>query len=257
MKTAVEWNSFFDNWGIKTVGRNDVAKEAYVPNAGQRQAIESAGFLPAPDKDSSQLITMNVLLEPGQDSVMASYYLALRSGQARRRPEARMGRQLIRDWLQPGDSLLVGNIGPRVYALKTGSLSEGNVCAEQLASALPAEVIRARAAAASGPAPRQSVERREFVRNPYVVAGALLRAQGRCEVPACTRELFRRTDGTPYLEVHHLIPLAEDGLDTLSNVAAICPSCHREMHHGARGVQQTAAVHAHVETVMAAAGGRP
>jgi len=154
---------------------------------------------------------------------MASYYLARRSEKAGRTPEARLGRALTGKWLKPGDTLLLANIGRCVYALRTGSLPADNSSAERLASALLDHVIRTRAAAASGPAPRRIASRMEFLRNPYVVAAALLRARGGCEMPACTRELFTRPDGTTYLEVHHLVPLASDGPDTLSNVAALCP----------------------------------
>jgi len=252
----MNWDFFFDNWGVKTVTANDIAKLAYVPNAEQRQALNAAGFLPAPDSNLPQLISVNVLLEPGIDSVMTSYYLARRSEKAGRAPEARLGRALTGKWLKPGDTLLLANIGRCVYALRTGSLPADNSSAERLASSLPDHVIHTRAAAASGPAPRRIASRTEFLRNPYVVAAALLRARGGCEMPACTRELFTRPDGTPYLEVHHLVPLASDGPDTLSNVAALCPSCHREVHHGAHGARQTAAVLAHV-TAVTAAGGQP
>jgi len=36
----------------------------------------------------------------------------------------------------------------------------------------------------------------------------------------------------PYLEVHHVVPLAKDGSDTPENTVAICPACHRELHFG-------------------------
>jgi len=38
--------------------------------------------------------------------------------------------------------------------------------------------------------------------------------------------------GTPYLEVHHRVPLAENGEDTVENAVAICPNCHRKAHDG-------------------------
>ena len=38
--------------------------------------------------------------------------------------------------------------------------------------------------------------------------------------------------GTPYLEVHHRVPLAENGEDTVKNAVAICPNCHRKAHDG-------------------------
>lgn len=39
-------------------------------------------------------------------------------------------------------------------------------------------------------------------------------------------------EGQPFLEVHHINRLADDGPDTPENVAAICPNCHREAHYG-------------------------
>jgi 5-methylcytosine-specific restriction protein A len=71
-----------------------------------------------------------------------------------------------------------------------------------------------------------------FTRSPDVVAEALLRAKGFCE--RCKRQapFLRKSDGSPYLEVHHKIPLSEDGEDTLENVLALCPNCHREVHFG-------------------------
>lgn len=71
-----------------------------------------------------------------------------------------------------------------------------------------------------------------FDRNPDVVAEALLRAGGRCEKCRQPAPFLRRSDGSPYLEVHHRIPLAQQGEDTLDNVLALCPNCHRQMHHG-------------------------
>lgn len=38
-------------------------------------------------------------------------------------------------------------------------------------------------------------------------------------------------DGLPYLEVHHVMPLACHGSDTPSNAVALCPNCHRRCHY--------------------------
>ncbi|MGL6002403.1 MAG: HNH endonuclease, partial [Plesiomonas sp.] len=43
----------------------------------------------------------------------------------------------------------------------------------------------------------------------------------------------RKSDGTPYLEVHHKIFLSDGGEDTVENSIALCPNCHRELHFGA------------------------
>jgi|SRR3990167_1944531 len=69
----------------------------------------------------------------------------------------------------------------------------------------------------------------EFARDPEVVAWVIRRAGGQCE--ACERPApFTRTDGTPFLEVHHLRQLADMGTDRISNTIAACPNCHRELH---------------------------
>ncbi len=71
-----------------------------------------------------------------------------------------------------------------------------------------------------------------FVRNPDVVAEALHRAAGVCEVCVQPAPFTRKSNGTPYLEVHHKIRLADGGLDTLENAVALCPNCHRASHYG-------------------------
>lgn len=69
-------------------------------------------------------------------------------------------------------------------------------------------------------------------RDPDVIAEALERAAGRCEWCEELAPFLRRSDNTPFLEVHHLQPLAEDGQDTLKNARALCPNCHRKAHFG-------------------------
>ena len=79
-----------------------------------------------------------------------------------------------------------------------------------------------------------------FLRDPDVCAEVLLRAQGRCEICGNRAPFIRVSDGTPYLEVHHITPLHEGGADDLSNVVAICPNCHREQHFGVNARRNTA-----------------
>ncbi|WP_316778914.1 HNH endonuclease signature motif containing protein [Pedobacter antarcticus] len=60
---------------------------------------------------------------------------------------------------------------------------------------------------------------------------ALMRADGKCEL--CRNKApFKTKTGLPYLEVHHIFKLADDGPDHPNNVAALCPNCHREAHFG-------------------------
>lgn len=71
-----------------------------------------------------------------------------------------------------------------------------------------------------------------YKRNADVVAEALYRALGKCEKCKQSAPFLRNSDGSPYLEVHHNIPLAKGGEDTLENVQALCPNCHRRVHFG-------------------------
>lgn len=71
-----------------------------------------------------------------------------------------------------------------------------------------------------------------FERNPDVVVEVLRRAGGHCEECEAKAPFSRRSNGTPYLEVHHRRPLSENGDDTVENAMALCPNCHRQSHFG-------------------------
>lgn len=91
---------------------------------------------------------------------------------------------------------------------------------------------KARLAAAPRLPRRVEVITTVFARNPDVVVEVLLRAQGCCEVCEKDAPFIRKSDGSPYLEVHHRIPLAAGGEDVVENAFALCPNCHREAHYG-------------------------
>lgn len=75
-----------------------------------------------------------------------------------------------------------------------------------------------------------TVSKTEYYRDPLVKAWTLQNASGVCDL--CNHEgPFIDKSGKPFLEVHHIIPLAENGTDTVDNVAALCPNCHRKCHH--------------------------
>jgi len=71
-----------------------------------------------------------------------------------------------------------------------------------------------------------------YRRNADVIVAVLRRANGVCE--KCQKEapFKRRSDGSPFLEVHHSIPLSQGGEDTVENAVGLCPNCHRKAHHG-------------------------
>jgi 5-methylcytosine-specific restriction protein A len=71
----------------------------------------------------------------------------------------------------------------------------------------------------------------QFARDPKVVTWILAEAAGICE--CCSKPApFTREDGSPFLEVHHILRLADGGEDTVNNAVALCPNCHRELHYG-------------------------
>lgn len=71
-----------------------------------------------------------------------------------------------------------------------------------------------------------------FKRNADVVVEILERANGKCENCKSDAPFVRKSDDTPYLEVHHKKSLSEGGEDTIENCIAVCPNCHSELHYG-------------------------
>ena len=72
----------------------------------------------------------------------------------------------------------------------------------------------------------------DFRRNPDVIAEVLKRANGKCELCKAKAPFLKASDNSPYLEVHHWIPLSEEGEDTVGNSGALCPNCHQQAHFG-------------------------
>lgn len=75
--------------------------------------------------------------------------------------------------------------------------------------------------------------RNEYSRRLDVVIWVIQRCKGNCE--CCGKPApFSTQNGHPFLEVHHIRQLANGGSDRVSNAIAVCPNCHRELHHGSR-----------------------
>lgn len=69
-------------------------------------------------------------------------------------------------------------------------------------------------------------------RNPYVVALAKRRANGICQDCMQPAPFLRKDTNEPFLEVHHIHPIGDDGPDSIENTIALCPNCHRKRHYG-------------------------
>ena len=68
-----------------------------------------------------------------------------------------------------------------------------------------------------------------YVRNPVIAKFAKQRANGYCEL--CGQKAPFEVGGEPFLESHHIVPVSEGGMDSVDNVAALCPNCHRRVHY--------------------------
>lgn len=77
---------------------------------------------------------------------------------------------------------------------------------------------------------RREVKGSVIIRDAAVRNYVLNRAVGKCEI--CGAEGFKVTNGRIYLETHHIVPLSENGPDSVVNMGALCPNHHREIHYG-------------------------
>ena len=79
---------------------------------------------------------------------------------------------------------------------------------------------------------RQSV--RTYERSEDLRVYVRRRADGRCE--GCGSPApFMTARGHPYLEPHHTRRLSDGGPDDYHHVIALCPTCHRRVHHAGDG----------------------
>jgi 5-methylcytosine-specific restriction enzyme A len=98
------------------------------------------------------------------------------------------------------------------------------------------------------PAARESASVTRYVRSPAVAAYVIQRARGLCEL--CGRASFVTDSGAVFLEVHHVVQLSEGGPDTPCNTAALCPTCHRELHYGASRARLVASLYERVPELL-------
>lgn len=56
------------------------------------------------------------------------------------------------------------------------------------------------------------------------------RANGYCDLCGNIAP-FTDQEGNPYLEAHHIERLSAGGIDSPDNMVALCPNCHKKIHH--------------------------
>ncbi len=68
-----------------------------------------------------------------------------------------------------------------------------------------------------------------YVRDQNIAEYAKRCANGICQLCSSPAPFIDK-NGKPYLESHHIVPLAAGGADSIDNTIALCPNCHRKMH---------------------------
>lgn len=86
---------------------------------------------------------------------------------------------------------------------------------------------------------------KSYVRDPEVRAWVRQQAEGKCE--GCGQPAPFEKSGNPFLEVHHVKHLAQEGSDRPSNAVALCPNCHRRCHHSSDRDEFTALLYTKVK----------
>jgi 5-methylcytosine-specific restriction endonuclease McrA len=73
------------------------------------------------------------------------------------------------------------------------------------------------------------VNGKRMKRKPILVLYVKARDDYKCK--ACGF-VFNKRDGEPYVEVAHIKPLSQGGLDNPTNMVALCPNCHKKLDIG-------------------------
>jgi hypothetical protein len=87
----------------------------------------------------------------------------------------------------------------------------------------------------------EETERGRYRRSAALAELVRQRADYQCIVNTDDCVTFLGANGTPYIEVHHIIPMAMQGstgynLDRVANMVAICVACHTKLHKGSRQI---------------------
>jgi len=149
-----------------------------------------------------------------------------------------MGRFLA--WGDQGDELVFATDGRDVYVCKTDRDTESSAnirgdyegTAVGINEALDLDDLVTRATGADLNPGTRMASTTVYNRDPAIVAFARRRSDYSCEMPGCDYQGFTKDSGEQYIETHHMIPMAEGGEDSIFNVAAVCPNCHKELHYG-------------------------
>lgn len=138
---------------------------------------------------------------------------------------------------------------PELYGATEVEEDAGN---EPVAHTVEIDIAMLRNAAIAACLPHQTnldvkeTTRAVYQRSAQVKRYVLARAAGRCELCRQPAPFMRKSDGTPYLEPHHINRVSDGGLDHPMYVGAVCPTCHRLIHFGVDGHRRNEELRANV-----------
>lgn len=225
--------SIFQKVATKVVSFTDINKGAYVVNKAQRELLTYVGFQPGitPNTTDVPLIILG-----GNETVNASYYGSQRVGSGRTQ-ECRMG--LFLDKLEVGQKIAFATDGRDVFLCEVTDAEQEHsdvkiiyeTDAIKTNENLSLGALIDRAKKVKPKRKHQKVTTTSYYRDPAIIAFAHRRSKYKCEMLKCKYVGFNKDSGGQFIEAHHIKPLSEGGEDSISNIAALCPTCHRKMHY--------------------------
>ncbi len=187
-------------------------------------------------------LEMLTLVRSGKPFVKKTYYKALSKKFGRTEKAFEYRAQNIshvlalqgREWL-PGLAP-AKNVGAHVASKleailseEEGTQNEGTVAFEAQVQALRKSKNKSKPKGEAAPK-STTTQVTTYIRDAAVKAWVLDVAKGICE--CCEKPgPFAGTNDEPFLEVHHVRRLADKGADQITNAVALCPNCHRALHH--------------------------
>jgi len=72
-------------------------------------------------------------------------------------------------------------------------------------------------------------EQTRFRPNPSIRLQAILNVKSKCQMCHMDASIEGK-NGSDFLEIHHIRKLSSGGEDSLSNIAVLCPNCHKTVH---------------------------
>lgn len=144
--------------------------------------------------------------------------------------------------------VVVFNLVPVGVEINSAHVTDDGQECDQGISLAQARELALAAAASANIGLRGSALRTTYIRSKRIADYVLKRANGACE--SCKKPApFVKKNGSPYLEPHHINRLSDGGLDHPRYIGAICPDCHREIHHGLWGKKKNDALKTYVASI--------